>query len=175
MVNFIDFTCEEVEGLQKPKTTKRKESAQMNQSTWSCLGGCTWLPNLTTIPSMSRTYPTFCPHSLSSGSLTPTAPFSTARCKPPHHYQFPISNQQNHDNFSFLTNNINPRTPYLVGSLDIRKSETNFDRRSFPAGPRILHCPRDAVRLALVRRSECYGRLSALQLPPSTYTTYVRT
>lgn len=43
----------------------------------------TWLPILTTIPSISRTYPTLCPHSLSSGSLTATAPFSTALCS--HH------------------------------------------------------------------------------------------
>lgn len=39
---------------------------------------CTQLPILTTMPLISRTYATFCPHSLSSGSLTGTAPFSTA-------------------------------------------------------------------------------------------------
>ncbi|CAJ2678824.1 unnamed protein product [Trifolium pratense] len=32
------------------------------------------------MPSMSLTYPTFCPHSFISGSLTATAPFSTALC-----------------------------------------------------------------------------------------------
>lgn len=46
---------------------------------WSYLVGLTWLPILTTLPSISLTYPTFCPHSFSSGSLTATAPFSTAR------------------------------------------------------------------------------------------------
>lgn len=38
----------------------------------------TWLPNLTILPSGSLTYPTFCPHFFSSGSLTAIAPFSIA-------------------------------------------------------------------------------------------------
>lgn len=53
------------------------------------LGGLTWLPILTTLPSISLTYPTFCPHSFSSGSLTATAPFSTA------HWSIQSKNQSN--------------------------------------------------------------------------------
>ena len=69
--------------VQSPETKQTKESrggrgSLIYQSWWCCLGGLTWLPILTTMPSMSRTYPTFCPHSFSSGSLTDIAPFSTA-------------------------------------------------------------------------------------------------
>ena len=45
---------------------------------FSCLGSWTKDPSLMTIPSKSRTYPTFCPQLFNSGTATNSAPCSIA-------------------------------------------------------------------------------------------------
>lgn len=145
---------------------------------WWALEGLTWLPILTTMPSISLTYPTFCPHSFSSGSLTGTAPFSTALCFTSRRSMASTDRKLSQEKHRM--ERINQKIGlvhacwmliiyfiYLVRSINIRIIKAHLHRLSLVAGFRDFHLSGQVIRLVLVDRRKCYRGLPTLQLSPS--------